>query len=327
MREKSRHGPQIEAVTDGHFDQSFCRRFLAAHQNQDGGWGYFPHKPSSVEATSWALMALRRRQEDTPAGDAMERGCEWLIKAQLKDGSWPAFVGQPLGCWATSLAAMALHGEGASPEAVVRARDWLLNAWPAEGNLWWRLARLWSGRRVVRQDNSLAGWSWTRHTASWVEPTAHALLFLGGLDAKTLSSKAVKRRRMAEAMLLDRMCPGGGWNSGNPQVYGVPGVPSIGPTSWALLALAHSAHLPVIHSSVDWLERACASAQGPASLVLAYRCLKAYGRNAPSLDSDIVDLYARNRFFESTLTVAWLGLALADNPQRPDEGSSKGAPA
>jgi hypothetical protein len=128
-------------------------------------------------------------------------------------------------------------------------------------------------------------------------------------------------------MLLDRMCPGGGWNSGNPQVYGVPGVPSIGPTSWALLALARSAHVPAIQSSLDWLERAHANVRGAASLVLAHRCLKTYGRDLPSLDSDVADLYLRNQFFESTLTVAWLGLALAENRQRPGEAPSQGVPS
>ena len=38
-------------------------------------------------------------------------------------------------------------------------------------------------------------------------------------------------------MLYDRMCPGGGWNCGNPMVYGVPGEALIVPTVWALLAL------------------------------------------------------------------------------------------
>ena len=32
-------------------------------------------------------------------------------------------------------------------------------------------------------------------------------------------------------MLYDRMCPGGGWNCGNPKVYGVAGEPLVGSDS------------------------------------------------------------------------------------------------
>ena len=322
-RDKQRHGPRIEAVTDGQFDEGFFRRFLATHQNQDGGWGYFPHAPSSVEATSWALIALGQRQEDAPAGDALERGREWLVKVQLKDGSWPPFPGLAVGCWVTSLAALTLHRAGTFQDAVARGRDWLLAERPAEGSLRWRLGHIWSGRRVVRQDNSLLGWSWTPRAASWVEPTAHALLFLQNLPA--LPSKAIKRRRLAEAMLLDRRCPGGGWNNGNPLVYGVAGIPSVGPTCWALLALAHSAHVPELQSSLNWLEGAYRDVKGAASLALAHRCLRACGREVSSLIPDIINFYPRNRFFDSTVTIAWLKLALAEGQKPSGEVSMKDA--
>lgn len=77
---------------------------------------------------------------------------------------------------------------------------------------------------MVRQDSRLRGWNWTPGTASWVEPTAHALLLLRMLPPETLPSPAARGRQLAEQMLFDRMCPGGGWNSGNPLIYGVAGV-------------------------------------------------------------------------------------------------------
>jgi hypothetical protein len=43
-------------------------------------------------------------------------------------------------------------------------------------------------------------------------------------------SAVEKRLRLGAAMLLDRACPGGGWNAGNAVVYGVPLRPHIDAT-------------------------------------------------------------------------------------------------
>jgi hypothetical protein len=131
-----------------------------------------------------------------------------------------------------------------------------------------------------------------------------------------LSSQAVKRRELAEQMLYDRMCPGGGWNSGNPLVYGVAGVARIGPTAWALLALGNHSRRPEIKLSVEWLEEAYLSIKGAASLILAHRCLAAYGRRLPPLAPALGELYSHNRFFENVLTMAWAALALKESVVR-----------
>ena len=324
--ENLRRDPHLGATSPTCFDDIWCRHFLLTHQNADGGWGYHPGASSGVEVTSWALIALGSHAEDASAREASERGRDWLLKAQLADGSWPAFPGQTEGCWTTSLASRALQVLGAAPEAVVRGRDWLLRAWPAEGGIWWRLVRRWRGHEVVRQDSSLRGWSWTPHTASWVEPTAHALLFLNTLPPELLSPLAEKRRLLAERMLYDRMCPGGGWNSGNPLVYGVAGLPRIGPTSWALLALARFPERPEIQLSLDWLERAARNARGPASLAVASYCLATYGRRVETLGRNLAELYRHNRFFDNLLTAAWTALALGDAEQRSGGTQEEGVP-
>jgi hypothetical protein len=210
----------------------------------------------------------------------------------------------------TSLVTLALDQTGKSPEAEARGIEWLLDAQPADGTLWWRLRRALARSTVVRQDSSLHGWSWTPGTASWVEPTSFALLLFRGLPQETLPARSTRLRRRAERMLYDRMCEGGGWNSGNPLVYGVAGIPRIGPTVWALLALIDHAGKKENQMSLDWLERSYAGIQGPASLALAHRCLTAYGRAAPPLAARLRELYARNQFFASTLTNAWIVLAL-----------------
>ncbi|MGO8792559.1 MAG: prenyltransferase/squalene oxidase repeat-containing protein [Terriglobia bacterium] len=288
--------------------------FLIANQNSDGGWGYRPALPSAVEATAWALAALLSWRRAPPPADVCARASEWLLKEQAADGSWPPYPGQTSGSWVTSVACQALLLQGGPPDAVERALHWLLNAWPAEGTLWWRMRQRIFGSSVARQDSSLRGWSWTAGTASWVEPTAHALLFLRALPPERFSSQAAKRRQLAERMLYDRMCPGGGWNSGNPLVYGVAGLPRIGPTAWALLALRDYPDRSEIKLSLKWLESAYRATRGAASLAVAHRCLAAYGQPVAPLAPALGELYTHNRFFENVVTTAWVLLAWNEEP-------------
>jgi hypothetical protein len=113
-------------------------------------------------------------------------------------------------------------------------------------------------------------------------------------------------------MLYDRMCPGGGWNSGNPLVYGVAGVPRVGTTAWALLALRDQSERAEIQLSLRWLEGAYGAIHGAASLALAHRCLAAYERRVSPLAPPLGELYSHNRFFENVLTMAWILLALEE---------------
>jgi hypothetical protein len=301
-----------------------CPEFLITNQNSDGGWGYHPASPSAVEATASVLLALNSTPQASATTEACARARIWLVQAQRADGSWPSFPGQPQGCWVTSLASLSLHLHGGEQNAVERGHRWLLNEWPAESALWWRVRQTLFSSHETRQNSSLCGWSWTPGTASWVEPTAHALLFLRTLPVSMDSSQGAKRRQLAERMLYDRMCPGGGWNSGNPLVYGVAGVPRVGPTVWALLALREDAERAEIQMSLDWLQGAYGAIQGPASLALAHRCLAAYGRSTSPLAPGLAKLYAQNRFFENVLTHAWIILASheEENMARPAAGKA-----
>ena len=298
-------------MAPGNISDSFFLEFLVTNQNADGGWGFHPASPSAVESTAWALMAVLSSCADSASyEDVCTRASAWLATAQLADGSWPAFPGHPRGCWVTSVASMALHLSGEKQSAVDRGRDWVLNAWPAEGTLWWRLKQTIFPNRETRQNSALRGWSWTPGTASWVEPTAHALIFLRALPPDRVPQSASKRLQLAESMLFDRMCPGGGWNSGNPLIYGVGGVPRIGPTAWALMALRDHADRPEVQMSLDVLERSFADIKSAASLALAHRCLVVHKRRSAPFPSWALDLYAQNHFFENILTMAWVVLAI-----------------
>lgn len=112
-------------------------------------------------------------------------------------------------------------------------------------------------------------------------------------------------------MLYDRMCRGGGWNSGNPLVYGVNGEPRVSPTVWALLALQRHAEHPQNRESLDWLECGYESICGPGSLALAHLCLSVYRRATPPVESRLQFFYSTNRFLLSVQVTALAALALS----------------
>ena len=172
-----------------------------------------------------------------------------------------------LACWA-----LGLHDQNAP--SLQKGLHWLNEDKPRDAGFWWKLIRkLLDRKRVNAQSSSLSGWSWTPHTASWVEPTCYALI-AQQVVASASHPDSVKRRELAKAMLYDRMCPGGGWNCGNPRVYGVAGQPQVGPTVWALIALREHSERAENCESLAWLERNREKIQSPESLALTNIALK-----------------------------------------------------
>ncbi|MGH9627293.1 MAG: hypothetical protein ACRD7E_02855 [Bryobacteraceae bacterium] len=124
----------------------------------------------------------------------------------------------------------------------------------------------------VRFDPSKYGWGWVPGTISWVIPTAMTVIALErGRPLNLVPSNELKRRiDLGHAMLLDRMCPRGGWNAGNSIVYGVALTPHIDATSLAIAALRFHYHLPEVRQSLSWLLAAkCSSAYSLAWKILA----------------------------------------------------------
>jgi hypothetical protein len=290
------------------FLERTCLPFLRNSQNADGGWGFRPGAESRAEGTAWATLALAGASD---AGDA-NRGAQFLRHTQLGDGSWPATPGDKTGCWVTSLACLALNAVQVDSRKQIRAGlRWICDDWPQDSTAWRRfLMRISSDRGDSPINISYRGWSWTPGTSSWVEPTALALLALEQTPEDLRPPGVNKRRALAEAMLYDRMCAGGGWNSGNPRVYGVTGEPLAAPTSFALLALrAHSQRKEIVES-LAWLERDLDNIQSAGSLALARICLDAYGRPSPAA-AKFSDLYGNSEFLQNVLIVAWTCLALS----------------
>jgi hypothetical protein len=210
----------------------------------------------------------------------------------------------------TSLCCWMLQAGGDNSKAVQSGLRWICDDWPSDSSPWRRfLARFSSQRNVAPVNYSHRGWSWTPGTSSWVEPTSFALLALEGALSGQQASAAKRRRELGTSLLYDRMCPGGGWNAGNPMVYGVPGEPLVGPTVWALLALRSGSTRTETASSLDWLERAVVGIQSPGSLTLAKICLAGYERRWPIDAPSESILIEKNGFLENVPIAAWISLA------------------
>ena len=308
-----------ELNPDNSFAENVCAPLLRDAQNSDGGWGFHPGANSRVEPTCWAVKGLMSLVAPaTFDGDAVRRGCNFLIAAQLPDGSWPSTPQEKTGCWVTSLACWVLAGESEGEkkysEAIASGLSWVCDDWPRDSSWWQRtLRRLSSADQHAKHNDSARGWGWTPGTSSWVEPTAFALLALETQQGQELPS-AQNRRRLGEALLYDRMCPGGGWNCGNPEVYGVAGEPLVIPTAWALLALRKYPERRENIESIAWMEKNFSAIQAPGSHALAGVCLAAYGRKGIALTPCASDLHAKNESLRNIPVAAWMALA-ADHPQ------------
>jgi Prenyltransferase and squalene oxidase repeat len=299
----------VPSPNEAEFVSSIALPFLQAAQNDDGGWGFRAGSRSRVEATSWALLALRGPDSTT---EIQQLGFRFLRAMQLPDGSWPSAAAQNVGCWATSLAAWALLADPESRTAVAAALRWICDDWPRDSSFIMRMIRkIAATSQVTSQNHSLRGWGWTPRTASWVEPTAFALIALDQAPKDLLPDSASRRRELARALICDRMCPGGGWNCGNPMVYGVPGDPLVEATVWALLALRDEPNRRESVMSLAWIEKNVTAGLGPGSLALARICLGVHGRAWPAIAPKLEGLYETNEFLENVPVMAWTCLALS----------------
>ena len=305
--EKTVSGP-LEHSNDSLFVSDFCLPFLRNSQNADGGWGFQPGSESRVEPTCWAILALQASGDVSDSAAIPDRALQFLRTAQLADGSWAASPEVSSGCWVTSLACWVLSADAQAQQAGLK---WLCADWPRDSAPWRRLiARFTSEHKISAQDDSLRGWGWTPRTSSWVEPTSFVLILLARTPKVAWPSGADQRRELARRMLYDRMCPGGGWNCGNPMVYGVAGEALIVPTVWALLALRDDPMRSEFVMSLDWLEKSVGDVRGAASRALARIGLEICGREWPATGATFADFYGRNEFLQSVSVAAWTCLAL-----------------
>jgi hypothetical protein len=258
---------------------------LIANQRATGTWGHRGNQ-DSVESTSLAILALRKH-----TGVNLTRATQALLRLRNADGSWPAFTGdEPEGCWTTALAVLSLMGTGEATKHLASGVRWLLNTRGREANWLWR----WKLSMVdtkVHFDPAKFGWSWVSGTTSWVIPTAFALIALAQARQRGYNRTAQLDERvdLGTSMLLDRMCPGGGWNSGNGVAFGVPLTPHLDATSIALLALIGHEKEQGVQRSLHWLVNRLAGCPSPYSLAWGVLAIAAYRRICPEARESLRD--------------------------------------
>jgi hypothetical protein len=292
--------------------------FLRTLQNADGGWGFHAGEQSRVEPTSWVVRTMLDHAGEVDTNE-FRRAAEYLQATQLTDGSWPACAGMKGGSWVTSLTCAALAPDAQSAQSVKAGLKWLCEDFPRDSNPLRRfLQSLRPKSQIVSQNATYRGWGWTPKTASWVEPTSFALMALRAATPQQLPAKALQRRDLAIALLYDRMCPGGGWNCGNPRVYGVDGDALVLPTCWALLALGASEkdapEKPGRALSLAWLQKEFVKIESAASLAVARMTLGDYGIEAPQAKRDLRDWTVQELAEQGIHVLAWACIAM--NPAR-----------
>jgi hypothetical protein len=264
----------------------YLQNKILNQQRPDGGWSFTQSAASAIEPTCMVLLALR-----SYAGTACSNGIRFLLSTQNRNGSWSAFVGDdPEGCWVTSLAMITLRKFSAESKPIERALSWLLVARGREAHWFWKWRYRTTDRKVTFDPDHF-GWPWTPGTTSWVVPTAFGLIALRHCFAGRVLECADFRLRKGTAMLLDRACPGGGWNAGNSVVCGVPLSPHLDTTAVALLALnGEDGNHPTIQASLRWLQESIKSCRSFYGLAWAMLALKAHTQFTDLISEPIATL-------------------------------------
>lgn len=287
--------------------------FLVTHQNSDGGWGASPDRQSNTEATALAVAALEA-WKPAASPSCIDRGIAWLLTVQRLDGSWPIRRDVDNPSWATALAVLSLAPFDQHRQRVTAGARWLLGqrgrrlGWVAS-----ILYRVAPTGMAVELNPHLTAWSWTPDAFSWVEPTAYALIALRSCKAVDLDS-ASERIREGEQLLYDRMSDDGGWNYGNPKVFGVTLPPYADTTALALIALQH--HRAEAANQLSLARLTAMIGELPSGLALSWAilCLSIYGQPVTAWRQRLIRLFRRSRFLGETRTMALALLALSDRP-------------
>ncbi len=256
-------------------------RFLVSSQLISGGWGYEPGAPAVVESTAAGVLALRAEQA---VDETLKRAINWLISSQNEDGGWGLNAKDTHSNWHTAWAVLALQRAGHAGSQTERGIHWLLT----QPVMQYTDAGLLSeGSKIAKIDFSIRGWPWQPGEASWVEPTAIAMLALE--HAKDQTSV---HDRLAEAVryLLDRRVPGGGWNVGNPVMFSSILPARAHPTAWSLLALNVLAPESILADDIQFLKAEMQRDGGAMGLAWGILALRATGRTDEQSINELVAL-------------------------------------
>jgi hypothetical protein len=286
---------------------------LLSLQNPDGGWGAVLSRRSNTEMTGLAVLALQSLGNNSIASAPLQKGMRWLIARQNGDGSWPINEYAKGPSWATAIAIVALAGVPEYRAQAVRAGRWALEQEGGKPGILAQLILFVRGQKnVVRLNPDLIGWPWTTGNFSWVEPTSYFMIAVKKLKADLPASALQQRIEQAELMLYDRMCDGGGWNSGNSEVYDEKLWAYPDTTALALIATQESRQRQENQVSLRALGEMMKSVESGLALSWATICYSLYQRDGARLKISIEQRFAKTKFLGESKPLALAILALAD---------------
>ena len=205
--------------------------WLESARNIDNSWGYLPGQAGEGEPTLLACAAGLRVPLD------------WLTLTELH--------------WSSLLLPATLSVKKLTPVLIEKFKRAMVVQ---------RGRRLEMDPAVNRLDGSLRGWAWVEGTFSLVEPTAYALI-----SSRILGDLKSKRVLEGRAMLLDRQCADGGWNTGNKEVLGMTLGSDVRSTAWAVMALERNLFTDQTMTRLQTVYR-YPSANSLALTILARQC-------------------------------------------------------
>jgi hypothetical protein len=265
--------------------EEMCR-VLRSGANADGGWGYYPGKASRLEATCWAILALRgadgsQQPLTRPAAfiQSIEGPDGLLNEAAVRAEARPNLGFN--GIAALTLAAHRELGGARTLTALLAAITQHRGVKLPQSN-------------VSPQDNSLQAWAWIDSTFSWVEPTCWCTLALK--KAAGRAPDALSRIDEAERLLRDRSCAAGGWNAGTASVLGQGLNPHVPTTALGVMALQDRRNDPVFVRAAAELARLRLSERSAMALGLTLIASNLTGSSVDDLRDALIAQWERTTF-------------------------------
>jgi len=277
--------------------------FLCENQNPDGGWGYFPHKQSALEPTAYVVMALGQASGHD---EILQNAVGFLKARQTAEGGWPInTTDTETAVWVSPLVGLSVLTTSGFDSSCQSAFAFVLKTFGKMPKNWLLHLSEWLGYgNPANVNTNLGGWAWNPGTATWVEPTCYALLFLKRLQGKLPGEKVAVAISEAEAMVYDRTCKSGGWNYGNAQVLGEELRPYPLTTSLALIALQEYPSRIENQKSLAYLKQAIVVEKSALSLCFAGLCLDIYLQEWQNVFKQLDDIYRETQFMQSIKTAA-----------------------
>jgi hypothetical protein len=240
-----------------------------------------------------------------------------LSRRQLRSGGWSFFGSEQASIEVSCLSSLALASDsaGSASRGIAfllnsqKASKWLLEQRGREGHWFWRW-KFKNADRNVQFNADRYGWPWVPGANSWIIPTGFSVIGLKQFTVCNPSEASKARLRLGVEMILDRACPGGGWNEGNSVVYGVPLRPHVDATAIALLALQDEERTSAVQAGLNWLKSESARIDSAESLAWCILTLFVYQERIGDLKSRLSAIVGNGSNIRNNATLATALLAL-----------------